>query len=178
MAQRKKRDDRDVGAFPLDNALTMPHRIAAFLDWWAKRHPYDFAAYNEILKAVMGYQRLPRLDTEEVEQIRGTVGRAEPILHEKYQRALVRSRGVGARATVDDIDVIRNKQVGRARRVERAIVALAHTGELIDVKRIPDNPANRDLKQWYSRDLNGILKQVSAPEYLAKMLPKKKDEEE
>jgi hypothetical protein len=169
-----------VGEFPLDNGLTMPNRIASFLDWWATRHPYDFAAYNEICKAVQGYERLPRLDTEEVEQIRGTVGRAEPILHQKYQRALVRNRGLGARATVDDVDVIRNKQGARAKRVERSIVALAHTDELIDTRRIPDSPQNRELKQWYARDVKSILKQVSGPEFLAKMLPpkSKKDGEE
>lgn len=172
MAVRKsKTGTRDVGSFPLDTALSKPARIAAFLDWWAQRHPYNFAAYNEILKAVEGYSRLPRMDTEEVEAIRACTGRAEKLLHGKYKRALIRHRGLGARASVDDADVIRHKQSDRAKKVERSIVALARQDEIIDTRRVPDTAENRALKQWYQRDVKSILRQVASPEFLAKMLP-------
>mgnify|MGYP000323885556 CR=1 FL=1 len=54
---------------------------------------------------------------------------------------------------------------------QRDIVALAKIDEIIDLKSIPDTPENRPLKQWYQRDVKGILKQIASPEYLAKMLP-------
>lgn len=171
MAPKRTNGHRNIEAFPLDTGLTKPQRAAAFLDWWAHKHPYDFAAYNEILKAIEGYAKLPRMDTEEVEAVRGVVGRAANILHEKYRRGLVRQRGLGARATVDSADTIRHKAVDKSKRIERDIVALAKIDEIIDLKSIPDTAENRPLKQWYQRDVKGILKQIASPEYLAKMLP-------
>jgi len=162
---------RNIDAFPLDTGLTKPQRAAAFLDWWATKHPFDFAAYNEILKAIEGYARLPRMDTEEVEGVRSIVGRAADILHEKYRRGLVRQRGLGARATVDSLDAIRHKAVDKARKIERDIVGLSKIDEIVDLKSIPDTAENRPLKNWYQRDVKGILKQIASPEYRAKMLP-------
>lgn len=177
MATRKTgKDNRNIDAFPLDTGLKKPQRIAAFLDWWANHHPYDFVAYNEITKAVEGYKKLPRMDTDEVEHMRELVGRSGKVLQEKYKRVLVRQRGIGARATVDSMDAIRNRAVDRARNVERGIVALAKLDDIIDVKSIPDTAENKPLKQWYQRDVKGILKQVASPEFLAKMLPPKQDD--
>jgi hypothetical protein len=175
MATKRTNGHRNLEAFPLDTGLSKPQRAAAFLDWWAQKHPYDFAAYNEILKAIEGYTKLPRMDTEEVEQVRGIVGRAASILHEKFRRGLVRQRGLGARATVDSADAIRHKAVDKSRKIERDILALAKLDEIIDLKSIPDTPENRPLKQWYQRDVKGILKQIASPEYLAKMLPPAED---
>ena len=70
MATKRTNGHRNIEAFPLDTGLSKPQRAAAFLDWWATKHPYDFAAYNEILKAIEGYNKLPRMDTEEVEAVR------------------------------------------------------------------------------------------------------------
>ena len=171
MVSRRTNGNRDISGFPLDTGLTKPQRVAAFLDWWAIKHPFDFAAYNEILKAIEGYNKLPRMDTEEVSAVRGITGRAAKVLHEKYKRSIVRRAGLGARATVDSADTIRHKAVDRSRKIERDIVALAKLDEIIDLKSIPDTPENRPLKQWYQRDVKGILKQIASPEYLAKMLP-------
>lgn len=171
---RKKRHGngiRNLEAFPLDTGMSMPRRVAAFLDWWAEVHPYDFVGYHEITKAVMGYKKLPRLDTKEVESMKSVVGRAGGLLHEGYKRALVRKRGLGARASVDSADTIRHKAIERSRKVERGIVALAKLDEIIDLKSIPDTAENRPLKQWYQRDVRGIIKQLSTPEFLTKMLP-------
>jgi len=173
MTKKTGNGSRNLEAFPLDTALSKPQRVAAFLDWWAEHHPYDFAGYHEITKAIEGYKKLPRMDTDEVETMRGIVGRAAKLLHDKYRRELVRQRGLGARATVDSLDAVRNKAVDRARKVERDIVALHRLDEIIDVKSIPDTPENRPLKQWYQRDVKGILKQVATPEFLQRMLPPK-----
>lgn len=173
MATRKKKINgtRNIEDFQLDTAISKPQRIAAFLDWWATEHPFDFAGYHEITKAIEGYKRLPRMDTDEVATTRGLVGRSSKILQEKYKRALVCQRGLGARATVDAADTIRHKAIDRTKKVERDIVALSKLDEIIDLKTIPDTEANRPLKQWYQRDVRGILKQVASPEFLARMLP-------
>lgn len=170
MAKRNT-GSRSFEGFRVDAELTKPARIAAFLAWWAQQRPYDFAAYNEILKAIMGYAKLPRMDTKDVEAVRDCTGRSEKILHEQFKRALIRHRGLGARASVDDADVIRHKQVDRARQVERSVMRFVRQGEIVDVRRVPDSPENRVLKQWYQRDASNIIKMVSAPEFLAKLLP-------
>lgn len=176
MTTKKPRQGaRNFGAFPLDMEMSMPQRVAAFLDWWAEHQPYDFAGYHEITKAVNGYKHLPRLETQEVISMQSVVGRASKILHEKYKRALVRRRGLGARGTVDSADAIRHKAVDRARKVERDIVALATLDEIIDLKSVPDTPENRAMKDWYRRDVKGILKQVAAPEFTQRLLPPKQE---
>ncbi len=168
---RRSSGDRNIDAFPLDTSLTKPARIAAFLAWWAKQHPYDFAAYNEILKAIEGFKKLPRMDTKDVESVRECTGRAEKILRRDYQRELIRHRGLGARASVDSLDVIQNKQVTKARRMHSAAKSFIDTDNLIDVRSIPDTAAARPWKHWYQRDAGAILKMVNSEEFLGKLLP-------
>jgi hypothetical protein len=167
MAQRSSNGTRNLADFPIDLGLSKPQRIAAFLDWWATKHPFDFAAYNEILKAIEGYKRMPRMDTEEVAHLQGRIGSAEKLLQNQYKRALIRQRGLGARASVDSADALDHKQVGRVRTMERAIAAVQRGDELINLKEIPDSPT----KRWYSRDVKVILKQFEAPDALARLLP-------
>lgn len=177
--KRTKSGIRNVADFPLDTGMSKPYRIAAFLEWWAVRHPHDFAAYNEVLKAIEGYRHMPRIDSEEVAALRTRIHSVERIMNEKYKRSLVRHRGLGVRATVDDVDMIRNKQVDRVKKVERSITAVVRLDGLIDTSKIPNTPENKPLKEWYSRDVKGIIKQIGDPRYLEKMLPPatKSDEE-
>lgn len=153
-------------------------RIAHFLDWWAKAMPYDYAAYNEVTKAVEGYKHLPRLDSKDVEQTRSTMARARVILRKHYNRDLHPSRGIGVRATVDDFDMVKNVATNRAIRVERSIRNLAETDAMIDTSKIPDNAATAPLKTWYKRSVKGILKQLASPDFASKLLPPAPGEEE
>jgi hypothetical protein len=178
MASKRSNGIRNLAAFPLDTGLSKPQRVASLLDWWAEKQRYDFLGYNEITKAVNGYKHMPRMDTEEVAVMRGLVGRAGKILQKKYKRALVRHRALGARATFDSVDAIRHKAVERTKKIERDIVALSDLDEIIDLKSITDTPENRPLKQWYQRDVKGILKQVASPEFRARMLPPAQKDDE
>lgn len=168
---RRSSGDRNIEAFPLDTSQTKPARIAAFLTWWAKQHPHDFAAYNEILKAIEGYKKLPRMDTKDVEAVRECTGRAEKILHRDYKRVLIRHRGLGARASVDDLDIIRNKQVQKAKRMHSAAKSFIDTDALVDVRTIADTAANRPWTNWYRRDAGAIVKMVNSEDFLGKLLP-------
>lgn len=169
--KRKGTNGRNVGAFPLDTKLSKTARIAAFLDYWAENHPYDFAAYNEVLKAIEGYSSLPRLENKEVDRVRSNCSGASRILRERYSRELVRHPGLGVRATVDAMDAIRHVQTKKMARVESAVKQVSAVDDNIDLKSIPDTAENRPLKDWYKRDVKGILKQIASPEMLSRMLP-------
>jgi len=174
----KRNGIRNLEAFPLDNKMTKPQRVAALLDWWAGKYNYDFLGYNEITKAVNGYKHMPRMENQEVTDMRSIVGRAAKILQEKYKRGLVRHWALGARATAEDMDTIRNNVAAAARRHERSGVALVKLVDIVNVKNIPDTPENRPHRQWVQRDIMGIVKQLSEPNYMARLLPPKKKEEE
>jgi hypothetical protein len=151
--------------------LSKTARIAAFLDFWAQEHPYDFAQYNEVLKAIEGFGYMPRLENKECDGVRSRCYGAGRILRRMHQRELIRHPGLGVRATVDAMDKIRHVQTKKIARVEGTIKEVVDVDEHIDLKTIPDTPENRPLKQWYQRDMRAILRQLASPEVLARMLP-------
>lgn len=166
---------KDLAAFPLEVKMSMPQRVAHLLDWWAARHPHDFLQYNEITKGVNGTSAMPRMDTKQVEQTRGIVSRSGKTLFKLYQRAIIRKRDLGARASVDAEDVIRHRSVKKSAEIKQSIIALAQLDELVDLNTVPNTS---DVKAWYKKDVRaGFLKQLSAPENLARMLPPPPDEE-
>ena len=169
--KRRKHTDRNIEAFRLDTKLSKTARIAAFLDFWATEHPLDYAQYNEVLKAIEGYGYTPRLDNEECDKVRSKCHGAGRILRSKYKRELVRHQGLGVRATVDSMDVIRHVQTKRVSKIENAVKAAADTDANVDLKSIPDSPENKPLKDWYKRDMKSLLKQLSSPDVMARMLP-------
>lgn len=169
--KRKAHTSRNIEAFPLDAKLSKTARIAAFLDFWAAEHPYDFVQYNEVLKAIEGYGYLPRLENKDCDGVRNRCHGAGRILRVKFKRELVRHQGLGVRATVDSMDVIRHVQTKRSAKIENAIKAAAETDANVDIRSIPDTPENAPLKTWYKRDMKSLLKQLSSPEVMARMLP-------
>ncbi len=171
MASRKQKNTFSISDFHVDPEMRRPARIAAFLHWYAQHQPYVWAGYNEVLQATNGLGYKPRLSNDEVRVIKGAMHRAGQILMETYGRAVISNRGLGIRATVDAADTVRHVATKRAKRAERAIVSLAQVDEIVDVSAIPNTPENKALKQWYQRDVRGILKQVSDAEFLTKMLP-------
>lgn len=172
-----------LGKFPLSELAdsegklpSHPRRLAHFLDYWARLVPYDFAGYNEVLYAVEQRRSMPRLDTKDVWILRGRLYAAKKVLRGEYQRDTVSSKGLGVRATVGDEDVLRNVAPRATVAVERSIRRLAETDAMIDPKKIKDTPENKPLKQWYSRNVRGILKQIASPEFTEKLLPPKPEE--
>jgi len=174
-----------LGEFPLDQLKdedgALPgwaHRIAHFLDWWARKMPYDFVGYNEILKAVENRSAMPRMDSNDVEQLRSRMYGAKRKLRAAYGRDTVMMRSVGVRATVDDKDVLLNIAPKQTVAVERSIKRLAETDAMIDLRNVEDSNETRAHKRWYNRSVRGILKQIAAPEFTDKLLPPKPDDTE
>jgi hypothetical protein len=172
-----------LGKFPLSDLEdsegklpASPRRIAHFLDYWAKVAPYDFAGYNEVLYAIEQRRSMPRLDTKDVWALRQRVYAGKKILRSEYNRDTVSSKGLGVRASVDDEDVLRNVAPRQTVAVERSIRRLAEVDAMIDPKKVKDTAENKALKQWYSRNVRGILKQIASPEFTDKLLPPKPEE--
>lgn len=148
-------------------------RIAAFLAWWVQKLPGDFASYNEIVKAIEGYDHLPQYKGREALAVRKLMQAARYHLRKHHSRDLLTSRGLGARATIDDADMIRNVSTVQAMAVERSVRKLAETDAMVDVNHVPDTPENAPLKRWYKTSVRGILKQIANPEFAQKLLPPK-----
>ena len=170
MKRNGKPEKRDVSKFPLNIEMSKPQRAAHFLDWWSREHPYDFVGYHELLKAIEGYRHTPKINSEEVQSLRHRSASAERVLLKKYNKVAVRTRGLGIRATVDDEDMLRNKQVGRVMKIRLSIQNAKELDKRIDLSKIQQG----SLKDWYTRGgVRGILNQVGSEEQLAKLLPPK-----
>lgn len=159
------------GEYSPDPKLRLPERTAHFLDWAAKAYPKSYAPYNYVLKAIMGYDKTPRLDTEEVLRVRGNISRVRAILQEKYGRDLDTVAQVGVRATVDDADTLTVALPKKVRRLDAARQSVSKTAALIDPARLPTTADLAPWKRWLTTDVRTVLKTIEAPEFARRMLP-------
>jgi hypothetical protein len=140
-----------------DATMTIPERTAHALDWAAAHNGGMIVPYNILLKAVMGYNRMPRLKTEEVEALRRKMSRARQLLEKVYGRALVAVTGIGVRATVDGEDAVRNSAKPAGARLERAAQIFKDRLALVNKAEVQD----KELLAWL-RGANAHVKQITA----------------
>lgn len=170
-ASRKKQLPNGMGEFPLDSKMKKPERIASFLDWWAKKSPKQFVAYNQLLQVIEGYKDLPSARSPELKALRNQVRRAEMILDDRFERGIKRHRWFGVRATVDDFDRLKSRYVEKSKKMKIAIMnAHAEAGK-IDVSKIPNTPETKPYKEWFNRSTKNILGTIAQPDYLERLLP-------
>lgn len=169
-AVRRSPKQVDISKFTTDAKLTIPARAAALLDWAAEHYPMQFVAYNVLLKGVMGYGKMPRLDTKEVEQLRAKITRIREILMSDFGRELVTMPGSGCRATVDSADTLKHNVTKRIVKVRLAKQALAKTASLVDPSKVPNTEEYKALKSWFNRDVHDVLKTLTSPEFERKLL--------
>lgn len=161
----------DISKFSTDHKLSIPHRAAQYLDWAAKNYPHQYTPYNLMCQALMGYDRTPKLKNAEVERLRNSLGRIRTILVEKYDRDLVAQPGLGPRATVDDADKLKMVMPKKAARLASARAGFVNTANSIDTKAIPNSPELASLKDWFSRSVKDVVKQIGSKEFERKLLP-------
>lgn len=159
------------GEYVLDLKMSMTQRIANFLDWAAAHRPKDFIPYNEILKNVQGYSKLPRLDNKEVNVIRSAMSRVRKVLHEKYNRGLVASVGAGVRATTDDLDRAKNELTKRARDVVRTSTRFKEVHAAIDSSKIPQTAEGQLWSKWIKGGAKELATQFTDPNFAKRLLP-------
>ena len=155
-----------------DFALSIPRRAAHFFQWASENYPHVFCPYNHALRAVMGYGYTPRLDSEEVERFRQRLGSVGKYLQETpYATELLRRPGSGARACVDDEDILKHCVPKRMGRLRSTKAALAQTVGLINPARIPNNKDNKAWKLWLTGPVNSVLRTVNSKAFDKKCSP-------
>lgn len=171
--KRRRRKASDIQSaikekmYAPDHEDSLPRRGAHFLNWAAERYPKEYIPYNFVVRAIMGYGRTPRMDSEEVERYRGKMTRIRQILQNDYGRELTSSPGIGVRATVADDDILRTEMMRKVKRFRSAKAAMEKTASLISVARLP---ASKE-KRWFENDVASILKTLKSPAFEKKLLP-------
>lgn len=162
---RKK--DFDPGAYPLDNNMTVPHRVAHCLNWAAETHPYHPLTYPVLYQCIMGLAAPPRRDNKEIELLRSRNQAVKKILHERYKRGLVIIAGMGVRASVDDADRFKNCTKRAIKRVDSAAKGAQKELMAVDAKNIPNTPENAEAIDFLQKEkkltlgsINDLLKKT------------------
>lgn len=157
-----------IRAYKHDEKLTQIQRIAHFLNWGAVHLPNQTFPYNIICKAIMGYGHTPRVNNEEVDATRRRTSMARRVLQQKFKRDLKSIPGVGARATVDSIDVVKATLPGRVSRVNSAVKGLQESAALVDVNKLPAKSAER---VWFENHITPGIKALTTDERIQRLLP-------
>lgn len=153
-----------VGDYEPPFGQSLTHRAAHFLDWAAQHYPQEYVPYNFIVRAIQGYNKTPRLDTEEVESLRRALSRIGRILQQKFKRGKTTSPGQGVRATTNDVDAVKTEIRNKMVRLQSAKVALEQSASIVDPTRMPAGPE----KKWFTEDVGAILKTLKSPSFEAR----------
>lgn len=172
MPRKKKNGKIDVKAYRFDQSLAKTRRAAHFLDWLARKHPGEFVQYNIVLKAIMGYSRTPRLDSQEVVHLQQSMSRCRLILETEYDRGMITMPSVGVRATYDDDDRAKNELPTKMRRLSSAKQSVERTVNAIDPRKLTD----ARVKRWLRSDVGGIMKALHQADFDVKALPPAEDD--
>ncbi len=168
---KKSRTNDLVAGYSVNTKDPMSQRVAHFMDWSAKHHPGHYVPYNLILKAVMGYAKTPRLDSDEVERLRGKMQNVRKILLEKYSRTLDSQAGVGVRATTGSADVLVQALPKKMRQLLSAKNGVMQVAGLVDASQLPNTPEMKPWKEWLSRSVADVRKVIGSAEFERKLMP-------
>lgn len=147
-------------------------KIAELLDWAAEELPHKIITYPQITKAVMGYPRMPRQDSKEVELIRSRISGVRQKLVKDFDRDIVTESGIGCRATVDSADILKHCVTKRAKRLSSANTKLQESISIMDEEGLLEtNPDLADLVSWLQEELKPLIKKLQTPKSVRALLP-------
>jgi hypothetical protein len=160
----------DIRSYKPDMKMSLPQRAAHYLDWAAASYPGSYTPYNMLLKAIQGYAKTPRVDSDEVERLRRSLnGSVKGILRKQYTREVVTQPGYGIRATSDDLDMVKNSLTKKMVRLRGARNSVAQTVGMVDPANIPQTAEGKLWKDWYSRSAKDVVRQLTSPEFEKKL---------
>lgn len=157
--------------FKLDNQHSISRRICEALNWAADHRPGECVDYRILTKVVMGYTRTPIADSADVKRIRTCKTGANKQLHRLYNRAIIVERDVGIRSSVDDTDKAAHVLVRKHARVRSSVKSFEETANSIDVKKIPNTPANKEIRDFAVQSIKYLLPVFQSPDFQKRMLP-------
>lgn len=177
---RSRARAESFGDFVPDNRMSEPERAAQFLDWCATHMPHRFVPYVWIAKHAYVKNRLPTLNSDDVESLRrNKMDKTRQILWKTYGRRTVPSPKIdgqepGTRATVDSDDLAATDYLRRTRRIASGVKSAAETRAKIDLTEM----RNKDLKAMVKR-MDPVMEQLGKANIMAKLeLPKHEDEDD
>lgn len=158
------------GAYKRPEGLNLAEAIAHYLDWAAKMRPHEYVMMMEIAYCAMDLRTRPRENSEDVDFCKGKMDSARKVLLRDYNRRVVFRRGLGYRATVDDLDMAKGPASKQANAVANATKKLSEIVNSIDVKKIPDTVEAAPYKEWVPRAQQQSAKLTSVS-FRALLLP-------
>lgn len=157
---------KELVRYTCPQELSMPKRIAHCLDWCAKECPNQYVTLQILLKSVMGFSKVPNVNSKEVIGLRSKWTPVRKILLDQYRRDLVIERGIGVRATDGSEDVAKSTLGTKIRRFEGAKKAVEKTLAIVDTSEVKD----KQLKAWVDT-LRPAFKALASPDFTKKLLP-------
>ena len=157
-------------------------RAAEFLNWAADRYPSSIITYEEVAQAVFSLGRIQDRRSAAVKSVRSAMSPATKILMTHYKRTLISLRGVGVRASVDDVDILQGTLTQNVERHKQTANKLQKTAALINpvqlakqLETLGGDPVVKqglvDLSEWLANDLNKYLKTLKQPRTERALLP-------
>jgi hypothetical protein len=156
-------------------------RIVEFLLHCAEKHPHSIITYEEITQAIFSLGRIPDARSKHVKSVRGQMSAASKVLLEKYDKTLISCRGVGARASVDNVDKLEQSVPKETANYKRAADKLAKVANSIDslaldkeIAGVLDQTHREELEimsEWYAELHQKIIKGLKKPATERALLP-------
>lgn len=174
----KRSEALSFDEYKVDERTSTVERSANALDWAAKKFPKQLVPYNVLLKAIMGYGYTPRLNSNQIEQLRGAMSRVKKVLRVKYGRGLHSEPGAGVRATVDAEDQLRTDVRRAASRHHSSGQALAAAFSLVNLSEVPNTPQNKKLLHWAKTGLKEQIAAIQSPDFRKLLQPVSDEPEE
>ena len=154
-----------------EKGMSIPHRAAAALNYFAEVHPEVYIPYNYLYQAAAGVSRLPPSSSPEVLTFQTRMNAIGNILHDKYGRGKDSVRGVGVRACVDTLDRVTTEGYKRARAIECSIDKYDKVLSAINVKDIPNTPQNKEARDWVIANKKNMISLQASKVFLKGLLP-------
>jgi hypothetical protein len=117
-------------------SMTLPQRIAHFLNWAADNIQGQYFGYNIVCKSINGYAHTPREGTVEVESVRKSMQAAKRILIDFYKRTYDFKAGLGVRACYSDDDAVKHSVARAAKRVVSSKVSLDKVASVVNPEKL------------------------------------------
>lgn len=147
-----------VSAYKPDQDMSIPERLAHFVDFAAKHAPGNLYGPHVVAKFIVGYARVPNIHSKETDSVRDKISKAKVILREVYGRELISVPNQGIRGSINETEKAKYAYARCVRRVQSALVAAKVTREGIDISQIADTAEGKALKAWMRGSTNEVLK--------------------
>jgi hypothetical protein len=178
LAQRRKK--LQIKSFhPKEKSIR--GRTAEFLFWAKEKYPYQIVTYEEITQAIFSLGSVPNNKSPHVKSVRGQMSSVGKRLLELFKVSLITERGVGARASVDDRDILEQSVTKEAERTSLAAAKLKKVSDLVSpeklsalLEELPNGQEKDDFLQlstWFKEDLIKLVKKLEQPKQKAALLP-------